>query len=95
MMGKLHVWMGDHRKDGSEKLRVGGLVSIEDLENKTNRPSPSKSVRKVCMSQPNSRGRIQILRLGPRPFRVFWLISLPEGTSISFGTKVPLDTATR
>jgi hypothetical protein len=51
MMGKLHVWMGDHRKDASEKLRVGGFVSIEDLEGKSNRPSPSKSVKKVNASR--------------------------------------------
>jgi hypothetical protein len=47
MIGKLHVWRDEHRRHVPEKLRVGGLVSIEDLEPKSKEPSPVKTIKKV------------------------------------------------
>jgi hypothetical protein len=50
MIGKLNVWRAEHRKDGHpEKMRVGGLVSIEELNGgaKNEKPAPIKSPKKV------------------------------------------------
>jgi hypothetical protein len=52
MIGKLTAWRGDHRKASTENMRVGGLVSIEELNAKADakskaKRSPSKSLKKV------------------------------------------------
>jgi hypothetical protein len=49
MIGKLNVWRSEHRKDGhSDKMRVGGLVSIEELNGtKREKLVPPKSPKKV------------------------------------------------
>jgi hypothetical protein len=92
-MGKLHVWMGDHRKDPSEKLRVGGFVSIEDLEGKSNRPSPSKSVKKVCTSCSALCGALNSLLLCHHSPALAH--SSSEGSSTSLGEENILATATK
>jgi hypothetical protein len=52
MIGKLNVWRGEHRKDAAnDKMRVGGLVSIEELNGSREKkpsPSPAKPAKKVC-----------------------------------------------
>jgi hypothetical protein len=43
MIGKLQVWKAG--KDGAEKMKLGGLVSIDDLTSRSK--TPKSSMRKV------------------------------------------------